>query len=149
MAYSQKISGIYIITNKTSGKHYIGRSVHCYERFSKHKSVLRNGTHDNKHLQSAWNLYGEIDFIFEVLEESDPIYLPSLENYWCNLLNTHNREYGYNVEPTSPYGKISNSLETIEKIRKSNTGKKVSNETKEKLRQINLGKKPHNLLLKN
>jgi group I intron endonuclease len=141
MAYSQKISGIYIITNLTTGKHYVGRSVNCYERFSKHKSVLRKGVHDNKHIQSAWNLYGGDDFIFEVLEESEPIFLPSLENYWCNLLNSHNRNYGYNTEPTSPYGKIASSKETIEKIRKSNTGKKVSDETKEKLRQINKGKK--------
>lgn len=136
-----KISGIYMIKNKTSTKYYIGRSVNCNERFSKHKSLLRNGNHINNHLQNAWNLYGEDDFIFEIIDESENDKLPYLEDYWCRLLKTHNREYGYNIEPTNPCGKTCISLETIEKIRKANIGKKVSEETRNKIRISNLGKK--------
>lgn len=34
-----------------------------------HRWQLRNGTHDNKHLQNAWEKYGEDAFVFEVVRE--------------------------------------------------------------------------------
>ena len=135
-----KISGIYLITNITNNKHYVGRSNDCSTRISKHKSALNRNKHHNIHLQNAWNKHGASYFIFEILEEYQIELLPSFENWWCNMLNSHNKHYGYNVEPTSPCGKIRTSLETISKIRKSNTGKTVSDETKGKLRVCNLGK---------
>lgn len=141
MSYTTKISGIYLITSIIDNKYYVGRSYHCNERFSKHKSSLRKNVHNNLHLQYAWNKYGESNFIFDIIDIGDIDILPSLENWWCNMLNVHDRNYGYNVDPTSPFGKIKSSIETIDKIRKSNTGKKVSDETKEKLRIHNLGKK--------
>ena len=137
----RKISGIYLITNIVNNKHYVGRSNDCSTRISKHKSSLNKKKHHNIHLQNAWNKYGASNFMFEVLEEYDAELLPSFENWWSNMLNSHNRLYGYNVEPTSPNGKIKLSIETIEKIRKSNTGKIVSQETKSKLRILNKGKK--------
>jgi group I intron endonuclease len=142
MSYLNKISGIYIIESIIDSKYYIGRSSNCYERFSKHKSHLRGNKHINSHLQNAWNKYGEYNFTFDVIEENNNIdLLPSLENWWCNMLDTHNRNYGYNIDPTSPFGKLKSSIETIEKIKLSNTGKHPSLETKEKLRLINIGKK--------
>jgi len=141
MAYLNKIVGIYTIMSIIDNKYYIGRSYNCYERFSKHKCLLRKGIHNNDHLQSAWDKYGELNFKFDILDENEIEILPSLENWWCNLLNTHNKKFGYNIDPTSPYGKIKNSKETREKIRISNTGSKCSIETKEKLRNYNIGKK--------
>lgn len=141
MAYSLKICGVYIITSLIDSKYYIGRSHHCIERFCKHKSMLRKNKHCNQHLQSAWNKYGENNFTFDVLDESEIEILPSLEHWWCNMLNVHDRKFGYNVDPTSPFGKIRNSAETREKIRIKNTGFKTSEETKQKLRIYNLGKK--------
>ena len=60
-------SGVYQIKNVASGKMYIGSSVSVQQRFRQHKSALRRGKHQNSHLQSAWNLYGEQVFIFEQL----------------------------------------------------------------------------------
>lgn len=140
LAYKNKISGIYIIiTCLSSNKHYIGRSVNCNERLSKHKSLLIDGKHPNSYMQNSWNKYNG-DFIFDIIDNYNVATLPSMENWWCNMLNTHSKKFGFNIEPTSPYGKIRLSKETIEKIRISNTGKKVNDKTKQKLRIINTGK---------
>ena len=140
MSYKIKIPGIYIITCLSNNKHYIGRSVNCKERLSKHKSLLKEGRHPNIHMQSSFNKY-DGNFSYEIIDDYLVESLPSMENWWCNMLNTHDRKFGFNIEPTSPYGKIRSSKETIERIRVSNTGKKVSDETKKKLREINLGNK--------
>ena len=48
-------SGVYQITNKVTGKFYIGSAVNFRKRWNTHKSCLRNNKHANKHLQRAWN----------------------------------------------------------------------------------------------
>lgn len=109
--------GVYIIQNKINNKVYIGASKDTYNRLCDHKVRLRNNSHHNIHLQSAFNKYGEENFIFDVLEDCDEQYIYSQENYWCNMLNTHDRKYGYNIDPTTPEGKCAVSEET--KIRMS------------------------------
>lgn len=61
--------GIYKITNKVNGKFYIGSSVTCNRRQKAHWSKLKGGYHDNRHLQNAFNKYGEKKFKFEILQE--------------------------------------------------------------------------------
>lgn len=109
-------SGIYTITNIVNNKMYIG---YCYNftiRRNQHKSNLLNNTHPNKHLQSAYNKYSGENFIFEILEECSQNYLASQENYWVNLFNVINNEYGYNIRPTDPYDKPRHSQKTKDKI---------------------------------
>lgn len=60
---------IYQITNMLNGKFYIGSAVSFPRRVWTHKNRLRMGVHHNKHLQAAWNKYGEAAFVFEVIEE--------------------------------------------------------------------------------
>jgi group I intron endonuclease len=116
--------GVYIIQNKVNNKVYIGASKDTYNRLCMHKWRLRVNTHDNLHLQSAFNKYKEENFTFDVLEECEEQYIYSQENYWCNLLNSHNRLFGYNVDPTAPDGKCAVSSET--RIRMSNGASKRS-----------------------
>jgi group I intron endonuclease len=158
-------SGIYIIACLVNGKYYIGRSVNWKKRISWHKKALEKNKHTNVHLQSSFNKYKLKNFTFELLEEWQPEFLCSMENWWCNMLNTHNREFGYNIEPTSPFGKITSSKETKlrlsishmgqkawnkgilskeetkQKLSKAHMGKKLSEETKEKIKNSNMGKK--------
>jgi group I intron endonuclease len=94
---------------------------------------LSSNRHGNSHLQRAYNKYGADNFIFEILEECDEIYLASQENYWCNLLNVHNRNYGYNIQPTHPNNIKKHSEETKLKIRTNTKGIKKSEETKLKM----------------
>ncbi len=113
-----EICGIYTITCIINGKIYVGYSNDIEKRFKEHRRELNNDIHTNDRLQKAWNKYGIDNFIFEVLEEYEAEFLSSMENWWCNMLNSHNRNIGYNIQSTNPYGKFSCSEETLEKIRK-------------------------------
>ncbi len=138
--------GIYSINNIIDNKYYIGETKNLIKRLDEHLRMLKNNKHPNDHLQNAFNLYGKQSFSFEILEECPIEYLKSQENYWCNMLNTHNRKYGYNIQSTSPVGKTNMSKETIEKIRIANKGRKFclgkhhSDETKKKISNSNKGK---------
>lgn len=62
-------SGIYrIVCTANGGKVYVGSAVNLRRRFASHKNTLSTGTHHNRHLQNAWNKYGEAAFRFEVVE---------------------------------------------------------------------------------
>lgn len=115
----KKQCGVYIIENKVDKKVYIGASKNIYDRLCQHKWHLRKNIHPNDHLQKAFNKYGESNFVFDLLEDCKEEYIFSQENYWCNLLNSHNRKYGYNVDPTNPIGKSKISDETKLKMSKS------------------------------
>jgi group I intron endonuclease len=151
-------SGVYTITNKIDGKIYVGKAIHVRKRLAEHLSTLKNNCHKNVHLQNAFNKYGKDNFIFEVLEEYHREFLLSMENWWCNMLNTHNRNYGYNIQPTNPYGISCASEETkkkrsaISKARgipdkvreaaiKANTGAKRSEESRKRMSEAHKGKK--------
>jgi group I intron endonuclease len=108
--------GVYIIQNKVNNKAYVGASKDTYNRLCDHKVMLRGNSHHNIHLQSAFNKYREENFIFDVLEDCDEQLIYSQENYWCKMLNTHDRKYGYNVDPTAPDGKCAVSDETKVKM---------------------------------
>ena len=74
---TNKVSGIYTITNKTTGRLYIGESLDIYRRWhDEHIPQLRKNCHYNKELQKDFSKYGEGNFSFEILERysgNDPI----------------------------------------------------------------------------
>ncbi len=129
-------SGIYIITCLVNGKHYVGYAKNVKRRIDSHRCALRNNKHANVYLQNAFNEHGEENFSFDDLEYYSHDLCPSMENWWCNMLDTHNREKGYNIEPTNPYFLKIHSKETKLKIGKANTGKKRSDEVVERLREL-------------
>ncbi len=88
-------TGIYSITNKSSGKKYVGLSVNIGKRWDNHKYELRKGTHSNPHLQNSWNKHSEDVFRFEVLEVCDAYELEDKELYWIDKFNSC--EDGYNI----------------------------------------------------
>lgn len=98
MLYSEHRSdncGIYSITNIVNGKQYIGQSHNIIWRWTAHKSALRHGICSNRHLQYAWNAYGEDNFMFEVIELCPVELLDSRESYWIDHYNTI--DSGYNI----------------------------------------------------
>ncbi len=139
MYICEMASGIYTITCTTNSKMYIGMSVNIKKRFEDHKSSLRNKTHRNQYLQRAWNKYGESNFRFEILEEWEEPYLLTMEHYWITLLNSRDPLYGYNIDPTSPFGRTRLSEETKRKIGDSNRGKIRSKEALENQSRAHLG----------
>ena len=60
---------IYKIINRVNDKFYVGSTVHKKARFRQHRKMLRGNRHHCKHLQAAWNKYGEDKFDFVVVEE--------------------------------------------------------------------------------
>lgn len=125
-------SGIYTIENLIDKKLYIGQSRNYKERFRKHKERLVSDKHNNIYLQRAWNKYGEYNFRFELLEECEDRFLNTLEHYWCNILQTHDDRFGYNLKPTHPEGKVLCSIEVRKQINALNKGKKKSQDSIEK-----------------
>lgn len=114
-----KSPGVYIIQNKINNKVYIGASLNVYNRLCDHKVMLRGNYHHNDHLQTSYNKYGEENFTFDILEYCNAEFIFSQENYWCNMLDSHNPKYGYNNQPTSPNGKEKCSEETKKKMSNS------------------------------
>jgi group I intron endonuclease len=115
----QNISGIYVIINKLNGKRYIGSSKSIHYRWNQsHRPQLRDGNHCNRHLQSAWNKYGENQFEFQVLEECSKDFLLEREGHWIEHHRSWEREYGYNLVRIVD-GKQVLSEESIQKRKES------------------------------
>lgn len=65
--------GVYKITNKITGKYYIGYSKNINKRLDEHKQKLKNGTHQNIILQHICNKYTLDAFVFEIMHVFDNI----------------------------------------------------------------------------
>lgn len=108
------VSGVYKIHCASNDKVYIGSAIDIKRRWRKHKSSLANNCHANKHLQNAWNKYGEYSFEFTILEETtDKDALLNIEQVYIN--------------------NSSNELFNIRKIAESNLGLRHTSETKSKM----------------
>jgi hypothetical protein len=77
-------SGVYQIRRKQNGKIYVGSAVNLQSRWHSHRRDLGNGVHVNPHLQFAWNLYGETNLEFSVLEYVDEQRLLTTEQLWID-----------------------------------------------------------------
>lgn len=97
-------SGIYTIICKINGRIYVGGTEDLKMRKHNHFSKLKYNNHSCKELQNDYNLYGKENFIYEKLIKCKKRFLLSEENYWCNMLDTHNPLRGYNNRSTNPNG---------------------------------------------
>lgn len=77
---------------------YIGQSKNIKKRWHDHLQNLRQGTHINRHMQSAFQKYGESAFSFSVIEECDTSLLNEREQYWIAQYQTFGPR-GYNLTP--------------------------------------------------
>lgn len=130
------VSGIYLILQKDTNRHYIGSTNDFYNRNAQHRSELSRNKHGNRKLQRAVNKYGIENFEFRPLctfegHESD-VHLVALEKYmmkrWPPYFNamvlddasthfTHTDEAKKKIGIKSKEKFIKNP-ELIEKIRK-------------------------------
>jgi group I intron endonuclease len=141
--------GIYKIINVVNNKFYVGSAVDLKRRKTRHFSELRNGKHNNRHLQVAWLKYGEQSFVFVVVEAlADDADLLAAENIW---LKEHvGKDYCYNigVDATAPMLGVGGEASptwgrkrTPEELAAQNwAGKVHTPEAKELIRQHLLGK---------
>jgi group I intron endonuclease len=87
-------SGVYYIKNTLTQKGYIGSSKNINRRKSEHFRELRKNTHKNRHLQSAFNKYGESVFEFSVVVICPEEYIFKLEQWF---LSNSNYNFEYNI----------------------------------------------------
>lgn len=92
------VCGIYMIKNKETGQIYIGQSKNVKSRYRGHKSSLKNNCHTNDHLQKSWNKYGESNFIFKIIENTDEQRLNERERFWIENYCSNNKELGFNKD---------------------------------------------------
>lgn len=118
--------GVYAITNVASRKIYFGSSIDIEGRFKRHKRELSRGTHHNKHLQRAWNRYGESQFIFQCVEECPESSRTQLEDQYIRGAIPGGT---YNQGGTVGGGRkgVPCSSETKSKIGDANRGRKTWN----------------------
>lgn len=125
---------IYKITNLINNKIYIGQY-----RNSQNKFHLYWG--GGQLIKAAIKKYGRENFKKEIIVQGDfSINLTNdLEKHYIRLYNSTNLEIGYNLTPGGD--SILMTPEIVEKIRKANTGRIVTEETRNKLRLTSLNKK--------
>ena len=111
------MTGIYQIRNTRNSKVYVGSAVDMIKRGRTHRLRLSANRHPNRHLQAAWNKYGERAFRFSVLEECDADALLRAEQQWIDQTKAIESAHGYNQR----------------KIAASNAGMRSSDETRAKL----------------
>lgn len=131
--------GIYEIVNLADGKgtSYVGSSVDIEHRWGQHRSELQGGHHPNRHLQAAWDKYGEDAFVFSALEEVGRDMLLVMEQEYLD--DYFDRGHCYNLAITAgPHGPLSE--EHKRKIGAAHKGKAVSEETRRKLSEAHKGR---------
>ncbi|EJQ48276.1 GIY-YIG nuclease [Bacillus wiedmannii] len=124
--------GIYLIINKENRKFYIGSSNNFKVRFKTHRNQLNANRHHSKHLQAAWNLYGENKFEFKGIIElpDDKNILHKIEQ--SLLSQYYGKQYCYNGHPIARGGALSGEKNHM-------YGKTHSKEVKKFLSEINTG----------
>lgn len=105
-----KLKGVYTIVNLVNNRQYIGSSTMSFgKRLEHHISLLRRGTHKNKHLQRAFNKYSEEKFEFNIIEICEKEDCLIREQFYINQFNFDDL---YNINPLAS-GTPNMSEETI------------------------------------
>ncbi len=132
-----KICGIYKITNKVNGKCYIGQSNDIHRRW---KQELAPNAKLNPHLARAFEKYGIDNFEFEIIEECQREHLNEREQFYIEIYHSIDPNLGYNKTEGGD-GNLGRhfimSEEQKEKIRKANTGRKLTEEQLINIRESN------------
>ena len=140
---TEKQSGVYLIRNTVNGKVYVGSSINIAVRWGGHRNQLRKGKHTSRHLQAAWNNYGEENFAF-IKRRLCPVEdLLRVEQEYIELYCSSDPECGYNIckragRPPDLTG-IVKSDETKKKMAEYHRNRPV--EHQRKINEANTGEK--------
>lgn len=94
---------VYQIRNVVTNKVYVGSSINAEGRGKQHFGLLRKGNHHSRRLQEAWNKYGEINFVFEILQICSDEDLRRLEQRYIDKLKAYTNGYNTHPEATITY----------------------------------------------
>lgn len=96
-------SGIYRIRCLSNKKLYIGSAVDLYNRCCCHIKELDGMYHHSIKLQRAWNKYGKVNFIFEIVEECNAAKCIEREQHYLDTIlfasagDSRFDKLGYNI----------------------------------------------------
>lgn len=114
---------VYKTTNLVNGKIYVGQTIKDSTRYLGSGSIMLK----------AIKKYGHDNFKRETLEVCNTQKeLDEREIFWIDKLNSTNPEIGYNISPGG-CGVGRHSLQTKEKISRTLSGRRLSDETKIKM----------------
>lgn len=132
-----KSNEVYKITNKVTGKIYIGiTNQGSGTRYRHHWYEARIG--DPCPIHKSMAKYGEENFTLEIIDFADTYdELKEKEKFYIKKFNSTDRSIGYNLTEggDGTFGRL-HSEETKEKIRQKALGRKASDETKKKMSAI-------------
>ena len=134
-------SNIYVFTNKINGKQYVGQTINIEERYKQHRKDAKN-ENKNSIFYRAIRKYGFDNFEFKVVEtDIDISKIHEREKFWIKELNTKSPN-GYNLtdggEGTFGYRHTEEAKKKMSELKK---GMKLSPEQIERLRRGNIGRK--------
>ncbi|MBQ7819894.1 MAG: GIY-YIG nuclease family protein [Bacteroidales bacterium] len=136
-----KNNEVYKITNKVTGKIYIGiTNQGSGARYRHHWYEARIG--ESAPIHKSMAKYGEENFILEIIDFADTYEeLKEKEKFWIKELNSMDRKIGYNLTEggDGTFGRM-HSEETKEKIRQKAIGRKISEETKKRMSEARKGR---------
>ena len=136
-----KSNEVYKITNKVTGKIYIGiTNQGSGTRYRHHWYEARIG--DPCPIHKSMAKYGEENFTLEIIDFADTYEeLKEKEKFYIKKFNSTDRSIGYNLTEggDGTFGRL-HSEETKEKIRQKALGRKASDETKKKMSATRKGK---------
>lgn len=132
--------GCYAIENVQNGHRYVGSSSNLLYRREGHFGNLRKDCHCNRHLQGAWNKYGEYSFIFHPVLFCEAFELLRYEQF---LIDKWHPEYNTRLVASSNLGMKfgPHSEGTRRKISEAHKGKEPTEETRRKMSETRRGKK--------
>ena len=135
-ADTTKLVGIYGLRNKVNGKWYIGQSLDVLMRWHRAYNLLQ--CKGQPKIYNALLKYRYDGFDKILIEKCVPVdwILDYREAYW--MRNYDSIKSGYNLKEAGSHGK--HSVESREKMRKSQTGKVMTEESKEKIRKSMIGR---------
>ena len=106
-----------MIKNLETNKVYIGSTNNFRKRFYYHRSQLRQNKHHSSYLQNSWNKRGDTAFRFYKLEYiEDGTERFKREQWWMELFQSYNSDYGYNMVKVSELGGAVHQEVTKKKI---------------------------------
>jgi group I intron endonuclease len=118
---------VYLIVHRDTGRVYVGSTSNLSKRWSRHRIELRNGTHRNRHLQAAWNRYGEAAFDWRVLAIIEPDQRFWLEQRAVDALKACDPAHGFNKaeDVQAAYGSRGHAQTPEHRRRLSESNKKA------------------------
>lgn len=132
------VEGIYLIKNAANGKVYVGQSTNLKTRWKSHLHLLRKGAHGNRHLQSAFNFYGEACFKYTIIEYTAN--RDEREVFWINSFGGVDSRSNYNMSAGGAGGGL-RSQEVCAAISARQKGRKLTPQHSKNIGEGNRGKK--------